>query len=148
MDIRPLEEDDFVDAVRRVKRWYGEILHEPVHPVFFRHFGGYVAVDEDGSLLGYLLGFRSQRHPQVAFVYTLAVDPDRRREGVAGALYERFERQAAGWGCEFIETVADPNAAAPVHFLEKRGFLGQLVADWGGPGEDRIVYRKRIVPTV
>ena len=147
MEVLPLSPDDFLPAFERVDAWFGETVHEPVHPVFFHHFGGY-AVKEDGELIGFLMGFRSQRDPDVAYIHLAAIHPDRRGEGIGSNLYDRFERQAETWGCTWIEAVAGPHNEAGVEFHQSKGFWKELVSDWAGPGEDRWVLRKRIAPIV
>ncbi len=147
MLVRALAPSDFLQAWERVDAWFGETVHEPVHPVFFHHFGGYAVVEED-ELIGFLIGFRSYTNRDVAYIHIAAVHPDRRGEGIGSNLYERFERQAHTWGCTWIEAVADPKNQAAVEFHESKGFWKELVEDWAGPGSDRWVLRKRIAPAL
>jgi len=145
--VRALSPEDFLPALQRVDEWFGETVHEPVHPVFFHHFGGY-AVVEGEELIGFLIGFRSLSNKDVAYIHIAAVHPARRGEGIGSNLYERFERQVLAWGCTWIEAVAAPENEAAVEFHESKGFWKELVKDWAGPGQDRIVLRKRISPAV
>jgi GNAT superfamily N-acetyltransferase len=147
MIVRPLSPDDFLPALQRVDQWFGETVHEPVHPVFFHHFGGY-AVKEGDDLIGFLMGFRSQRNRDIAYIHLAAIHPDRRGEGIGSNLYDRFERQAHAWGCAWIEAVAATENMAALDFHESKGFWKELVKDWAGPGQDRWVLRKRIAPPV
>ncbi len=145
MIVRPLGPDDFLPAWESVDAWFGEAIHEPVHPVFFHHFGGYAVEDED-QLIGFLIGFRSQADRDVAYIHVVAVHPERRGEGIAADLYARFERQAKSWGCTTLQAVTDPANEVALRFHEGQGFWKELVPDWGGRGEDRYVLRKRIEP--
>ena len=147
MVVLPLGPDDFLPALQRVDEWFGETVHEPVHAVFFHHFGGY-SVKEDDELIGFLMGFRSQSDPDVAYIHLAAIDPARRGEGIGSNLYERFERQAQAWHCVWIEAIAGPDNQAAVDFHESKGFWKEKVKDWAGPGEDRWVLRKRLVEAV
>lgn len=144
MEVMQLGPEDFLPAWQRVDDWFGETVHEPVHPVFFHHFGGYAVKEENGELIGFLIGLRSQRDRDVAYIHLVAIHPDRRGQGIATNLYERFEQQARLWSCERIEAITTPDNPAALAFHESRGFRRRLVEDWAGPGQDRIVLTKRL----
>ncbi len=147
MEILALAPQDFLPAWQRVDSWFEREVHDLVHPVFFHHFGGY-AVKEDGELIGFLIGLRSQRNRDVAYIHLVAIHPQRRGQGIATNLYQRFEQQARSWGCGLIEAITTPDNEAALAFHSSRDFRETLVKDWAGPGEDRMVLRKRLDPSL
>ncbi len=143
MEVRPLGAQDFLPALACIDAWFGETVHEPVHPVMFHHIGGY-AVDDDDRLIGFLIGFRSHTNKDVAYIHLVAIDPERRGQGIATNLYGRFERQARVWGCTMLEAVTHPANTRAIRFHEDRGFWTEVAQDWAGPGHDRVVMRKKL----
>ena len=145
MEVLRLSPQDFLPAWERVDSWFGEEVHHLLHPAFFHHFGGY-AVKEDGELIGFLVGLHSQRDRDVAYIHLVAIHPDRQGQGIGTNLYNRFERQARSWGCTVIEAVTTPDNKGALAFHAAQDFRQELAKDWAGPGEDRIVLRKRLDP--
>ncbi|MDH3540656.1 MAG: GNAT family N-acetyltransferase [Acidimicrobiia bacterium] len=146
MKVRPLDGQDFHSAAARIDDWFEDAGYEAIHPVFFHHFGGYAVEDDDGALAGFLIGFRSLRNGDIAYIHVIAIDPARRRQGIGTELYDRFEKQARVWNCYTIEAVAEPANTRAIAFHRQRGFKDRLVEGWGGPGIDRVVLQKSIQP--
>lgn len=144
--MRALEGTDFYPALAKIDAWFGGAGYEPIHPVFFHHFGGYAVVDDDENLVGFLIGFRSLRNADIAYIHVAVIDPERRKQGIGTELYDRFEKQARTWGCYTLEAVVEPSNARAVAFHTDRGFRERLEKDWGGDGIDRIVLQKSIEP--
>lgn len=73
----------------------------------------------------------------VPFVWFLAVAPERRRTGVAGALLDSVEREYAGLR---IYSSTNESHAAMRHLFERRGYarVGQVNLD---PGDPEVFYR-------
>lgn len=145
MEVLPLEPPDFLPLYERVDEWFGRQVHEELHPVFFHHFGGY-SVREGEELVGFLLGLRSQRNRDVAYIHLVGIHPDHRGKGIGTHLYERFERQARVWGCDVIEAVTVPEDHSARSFHTGKGFREELVEDWAGEGRPRVRLRKRLGP--
>jgi GNAT superfamily N-acetyltransferase len=122
--------------------------------LFFVHFRPTSFVAEaKGHLVGFVAGFRSQTHPDQAYIF-VGVDPGWRAAGVGKALYERFFEAAAALGCAEAHCVTSPLNTGSIAFhsalglealsgdSEKNGV--PFVADYGGPGESRVRLRKRL----
>lgn len=143
MDVRPLGPEDFLPVCDVADAWFGRAMAHELHPIFFHHFGGYAVID-DGELVGFLIGLRSQRNPDIAFIHLVGIHPERRGRGIGSNLYERFERQARSWGCERIEAITTADNRDARSFHAARGFREEVVSDWAGRGDERIVLQKRL----
>ncbi|HSI97841.1 MAG TPA: GNAT family N-acetyltransferase, partial [Gaiellaceae bacterium] len=114
---------------------------------FFLHFEGtsFVAEDEDGDLAGFLVGFLSQTSPDEAYIHFVGVSPERRGEGIGGALYERFFDEVRSHGRSVVRCVTSPANEESVAFHDALGFeVDRVAEDYDGPGEDRVLLVKTI----
>ena len=141
--IRHARPSDYGRVIGRVNVWWGGREMAPMLPqLFFLHFDGtsFVAEGEDEELAGFLCGFLSQTNEDEAYIHFVGVDPDRRGEGVASALYERFFEEVRAQGRSVVRCVTSPRNADSVSFHEALGFeVDRVVPDYDGPGEDRVL---------
>ena len=124
--------------------------------VFFSHFAPTSFVlENDGELVGFLLGFLSQTHPDEAYVHFIGVHPDYRRLGLGRRLYERFFGAAQMNGRRFVRAITSPSNELSITFHRSMGFEllhGDVVVDgvpvwfdYAGAGGHRVVFRREIV---
>ena len=66
-------------------------------------------------------------------LHLVAVEPNRRRQGLGRQLVERFVAQMTSAGVETISAIAWPGEPPAIAFFEAVGFVAQ-----GGPGSQRI----------
>ncbi len=145
MDIRPLRGTDYAEAEGLLGAFREGVVEERLDPVFFHHLGGYVIRDADESLVGFLLGFRSDQDRDIAFVHLVAIHPDHRGGHHAADLYERFERQARTWECRWIEAIVEEENEAARGFHEAMGFhAAEADPAWAVHGRPVVRMRKRI----
>src|SRR6187549_3173046 len=106
--------DDHARVVAVISDWWGlpgtESLWRLLPRLFFQHFADTSTIvdDADGALAGFLVGFRSQSAPDVAYVHFVGVRPDLRRSGLARALYERFFDEMRASGCRRVDAITGP----------------------------------------
>ncbi len=146
MEIRPLRGADYPAAERLVDA-VDEREAGRLDPVFFHHLGGYAAEDGADGLIGFLLGFRSDQDPDVAFVHLVAVHPDHRKSRVASDLYRRFERQARTWDAVWLEAVVEEGNERAMAFHRKLGFSPPPQSQpeqWRTHGRPVVRLRKRV----
>lgn len=123
--------------------------------LFLEHFTdtSTIAEDEAGELAGFLIGFRSQSQPEVAYIHFVGVRPDQRHAGLARTLYERFFAQMRGLGCERVDAITGVQNVISQRFHRAMGFelggdsdfdgvLGWR--DYDGPGEHRVTFTRRL----
>jgi NAD-dependent deacetylase len=154
--IRPLTRADFDYLCRVADAWWGDTVRYLLHPVYLEHFGdtAFVLEDERG-LAGFLLGFVSQRHPDVGYVHMIGVAPDRRGEGIGRSLYEHFFALARARGCRRVAAITVPANAGSLAFHRRLGFAlcssgaawegdVPVVPDYAGPGVSCVVMERAL----
>ncbi len=156
---RPTEDDHGAMVVRVDEWWGGRRLHHLLPRLWLQHFTGtsWVAESASGGLAGFLIGFISVDNPSVAYVHMVATDPNRRRRGLGRELYERFFEDVAGRGVAEVRAITWPGNRGSVAFHRAVGFEPiagpgsqniygtPAFADYDYPGEDRVVFRRRLV---
>jgi len=148
VEIRHAKPSDYGRVIGRINVWWGGRDMAPVLPkLFFLHFEGtsFVAEDEDGDLVGFVCGFLSQTEDDEAYIHFVGVTPGKRGEGLGRALYERFLSEVHANGRTVVRCVTSPVNQASVEFHQALGFeVDRVVADYDGPGEDRVLLVKRL----
>jgi ribosomal protein S18 acetylase RimI-like enzyme len=79
----------------------------------------YVAVLGDGEIAGYLV---CRLADEIVWAESLYVDPARRRQGIASALYAQAECLAQELGSDTVYNWVHPNNDRIIAFLKKRGY--------------------------
>jgi ribosomal protein S18 acetylase RimI-like enzyme len=147
-EIRHAQPSDYGRVIGRLNAWWGGRDMAPMLPkLFFVHFEGtsFVVDAEDGQLAGFLIGFDSQSNAEEAYVHFVGVDPERRGQGIGRALYERFFAEALAHERRVVRCVTSPVNEESVAFHKAMGFeVERVVADYDGPGEDRVLLVRRL----
>ena len=135
--------------------WGGRDMSRGLSRVFFEHFTttSFVA-DDGGRLVAFLTGFFSQAFDREAYVHFVGVSPDRRREGLAATLYQRFFSVAHANGCNVVRATTSPLNRASIAFHLATGFDVEpgddefegvpVRLDYPSPGETRVCFRRRL----
>jgi ribosomal protein S18 acetylase RimI-like enzyme len=148
LQIRHANPSDYGRVIQHVNAWWGGREMAPMLPkLFFLHFEGtsFVAEDEEGSLVAFLIGFVSQTRPDEAYVHFVGVAPEHRGSGVGRRLYERFFETVGEHGCTTVRCVTSPANSGSIAFHEALGFtVDRVVDDYDGPGEDRAVLVRQL----
>ena len=124
MLLRAARAEDHPRIVAVVDDWWGGRAMSGLLPsLYLEHFAGTSLVaEDDGELVGFLVGFLSQDSPDEAYVHLVGVRPDRRGAGLARTLYERFEQQVAALGARRLRCVTSTVNEASVRFHTSIGF--------------------------
>ncbi|MGH3065090.1 MAG: GNAT family N-acetyltransferase [Gaiellaceae bacterium] len=146
--VRHAKPSDYGRVIGRINVWWGGRDMAPMLPkLFFLHFEGtsFVAEDDGGDLVGFLCGFLSQTSDDEAYIHFVGVTPDKRGEGLGRVLYERFLTEVRAHGRTVVRCVTSPVNRASVEFHQALGFeVDRVVADYDGPGEDRVLLVRRL----
>ncbi|MBW3608361.1 MAG: ribosomal protein S18-alanine N-acetyltransferase [Actinobacteria bacterium] len=96
-----------------------------------------LAALRDGRMIGFLI---CSRYDTVWHIMNVAVDPDRRRQGIASALLNDLLRRIDGKGARFTLEVRESNAAA-IELYERFGFraAGRRKRYYQDNGEDAVI---------
>src|SRR3954464_9578492 len=149
-EIRPATPSDYGRVNQHVNAWWGGREMAPMLPkLFFLHFEGtsFVAEDEEGKLVAFLIGFLSQTDSDEAYIHFVGVAPELRGSGIGRELYERFFTTVAANGRTRVRCLPSPVTRGSIAFHESLGFTAERVAtDYDGPGEDRVLFVKQLEP--
>jgi GNAT superfamily N-acetyltransferase len=132
LSFRRPREDDYLRIVGVVDDWWdGRSLHVLLPRLWLQHFTGtsWLAEDDEGRLVGFLVGFISPDHPEIAYCHMIATDPNRRHAGVGRGLYERFFEDARMAGAREVHAVTWPGNRTSIAFHRAMGFTPKA-----GPG--------------
>jgi GNAT superfamily N-acetyltransferase len=159
LEFRRPTEADYPALVAVVDEWWGgRRMQAFFQRLWLQHFGGtsWLAELGDGRPAGFLVGFISPDAPAIGYIKLIATNPNLRRRGLARALYERFIADAAGRGVREVRAITWPGNRASVGFHLAMGFQPvdgpgsqniygtTAFPDYDGPGEDRVVFARRI----
>ncbi len=124
--------------------------------LFCVHFHATSFVAEAGGyLVGFVTGFRSQTHPEQAYIHFVGIDPGWRGAGLGKALYARFFEAAAALGCSEVHCVTSSANKGSIAFHAALGFEAlagdsnadgvPFATDYDGPGESRVRFRRPLL---
>jgi len=152
---RPIP-DDYERVMAVLPSWWdGRDLRAQLPWVFFVHFRTTsIVVEHEDVLVGFLVGFLCQDHPDEAYVHFVGVAPEWRRAGLGGDLYRRFYALARTDGRTIVKTVTAPVNTGSVAFHVALGFSvlpgdeevdGLPVMSARGPfGEPRVQFQRSL----
>ena len=126
--VRAIRESDHGTVVSVVNEWWGGRDMAWLLPrLFFRHFGDTsFAVEEDGVLVAFLIGFVSQAEEGEAYVHFVGVSPERRGTGVGRRLYGLFFEEVDKRGCRKVGCVTSPFNRGSIAFHKAMGVSRKL----------------------
>lgn len=110
-----------------------------------------LVVKEDDQIVAYLLGFILTERA-LGYIHFIGVSQDRRQQGLATKLYERFFAMSASAGCTQVKAITTAANLGSIRFHKTLGFDFQgdqhsdgipVVKDYRAPGEGRVVFIKR-----
>jgi predicted GNAT superfamily acetyltransferase len=147
LEIRHAEPADHARVAAVIDDWWGgRRVRDMLPRLFFTHFRETSFVAEDGGwLVGFLCGFLSQTYPDQAYVHFVGVAPDRRGDGLARDLYERFFEAARAAGRSSVRCVTSPVNTGSIAFHTKLGFeIEAEVEGYDGPDGSRVLLRRAL----
>ncbi|QIZ37049.1 GNAT family N-acetyltransferase [Saccharopolyspora sp. ASAGF58] len=160
MNIRPLHQDDipaildlmelgapYVRARTTSDYWLYANLFSTTCPV----------AEDNGQLLGAVIAFRSQDHPDDLYLQDVITDPDHRRRGISTALLAAVRDAGHGLGCRRLYLTSEPDNIAAHNTWTRLGFTNisgdrtvngvEVISDYKGPGKHRAVYELPLIDT-
>lgn len=148
MQTRKITKADFDQIVEVIDRWWGGPIGTFAHPIFFYELGdNAVIAEEDGRLVGFLLGFMVFKDPKTGYVHLVGIHPEYRRRGVGRILYQTFTARCRALGCRRMKAITTAGNEGSIRFHEALGWKGEEISDYAGPGRRRIVFTTDLVPS-
>ncbi|RZT15500.1 GNAT family N-acetyltransferase [Fictibacillus sp. BK138] len=157
MEIRQVIESDYYVISPHINEWWGGRQMSDMLPrLFFDHFKNtsFIA-EQDGVIVGFLIGFLSQSTSNEAYIHFVGVHPKFRKHNIGRKLYNKFFNVVEESGRTIIRCVTSPVNKVSVEYHTKMGFEIQgggkkmqgvsVMENYDGPGEDRILFIKHLV---
>ena len=143
MRTRGITKADFDFVVTVLDRWWGGPSGEKAHPMFFYEFGDQaLIVEDDGQIIGFLLGFVANTTPPTGYVHLVGIHPDHRRRGVGKVLYEQFTERCIAGGARRMKAISNVGHEGSERFHRALGFTAREEPDYAGPNRARMVFVK------
>ena len=158
MKLRHVHPADYDRVLAIIDAWWdGRPMGARLSHVFFSHFAPTSFVlESDGELIGFLLGFLSQTHPEEAYIHFVGVHPEYRRLGLGRRLYQRFFIATQMHRRRWVRSITAPSNELSVAFHRGMGFEplhGDVLVDglavwldYAGAGGHRVVFRRAVMP--
>jgi GNAT superfamily N-acetyltransferase len=138
--------------------WGGRKIHQLLPRLWFQHFTStsWIAEDDRGAPIGFLVGFISADHPDQAYIHMVGTSPNHRTAGLGRHLYERFFDDVRARGAHTVTAITWPANRVSVGFHRAMGFAAYDGAgtqrlygtpafpDYDAEGDDRTVFTREL----
>jgi ribosomal protein S18 acetylase RimI-like enzyme len=158
IQIRHLAPSDFEVISPVVDEWWGgRQVGQSLPRLFFEHFAPTsFALVHGSEVRAFLVGFRSQSNPGVAYIHFVGVAPAYRRGGYGRILYTHFFECATSLGCTEVQCITSPINVGSIAFHKRMGFRiisvgGEqngvpVCLDYAGKGKHRVRFSRLLAP--
>jgi predicted GNAT superfamily acetyltransferase len=155
MKIENCTMSDFNEIVKDIVDFWGSDRTLHLHQPFLIYEFGNTAfvIKEHGQVIAYLFGFFSQTD-NLAYIHLLGVREKNQRQGLGLLLYDNFINTAKLKGITKIKAITAASNIKSISFHKNRigmTLLGEpneeglnIVRDYSGANNDRVVFEKRI----
>lgn len=158
MIIRNVKPSDYQTVISVLDDWWGGRKMASMLPrLFFIHFQetSFVA-EENGRIVGLLIGFLSQTYSNESYIHFAGVHPSYRKQGIGKTLYELFFNVVRSHDRIIVHCVTSPINTNSIAFHTRMGFQieppatsqGECIyhTDYDGINEHRVSFKKCIHP--
>ncbi|UVI28938.1 GNAT family N-acetyltransferase [Paenibacillus spongiae] len=154
MIIRNMEAADCRGILELASGWWGsEYSSDMFSKWYIAHFRETcLLAEENGRMIGFVMGFLSQTYPDEAYIRIVMVDPAYRGKGIGRALYHAFFERALAMKRSVIRCVTAPWKKESIAFHTRLGFILEpqdqevdgipVCMDYDGRGGSRVVFKK------
>ena len=157
MEIRSVKGSDYYVISPLINEWWGgRNMSDMLPKLFFDHFKNTSLIAEnEGKLVGFLIGFLSQSHSNEAYIHFVGVDPNYRKHNIGKHLYNKFFNVVKQNSRSIVRCVTSPVNKVSIAYHTKMGFEIEegdrvvdgvsIYTDYDGPNQDRVVFVKHLV---
>lgn len=147
MQTREITKEYFDEIVEVIDRWWGGPIGTFAHPIFFYELGdNALIVEENGKMIGFLLGFIAHQPVRTGYVHLVGIHPDSRRRGVGRVLYAEFTERCRKAECERMKAITTLGNEGSIRFHEAVGWETETIDDYAGRDRKRLVFTKVLAP--
>lgn len=156
MQIRLVEESDYYVISPLINNWWnGRQMSDMLPKLFFDHFKNtsFIA-EEEGEIIGFLIGFLSQSYLNEAYIHFIGVHPEHRGKGIGSRLYNQFFEVIRQNSRSIIRCVTSPVNKASISYHTNMGFKVEqgdkefdnisIHTNYDGINQDRVLFIKHL----
>lgn len=140
--MRQMTVADLNQILADLPRYWGERDMRLGHAYPLVHeFGSTCLVaDSPDGIRGYLMGWVNREG--VGYIHFIATRDDARGSGLGRRLHAEFERLAVGQGATSLKAITSRANTNSIAFHTAIGFAAEVVEDYAGAGEPRVVFTR------
>ena len=140
--LRPMTVPDLTRILEDMPRYWAERDMRQGHqyPLVHEFAATCLVADSPTGIRGYLMGWVNSEH--VGYIHFVATRDDARGTGLGRRLHEEFARLAAAQGATSLKAITSVTNTASVAFHTGIGFAAEVVEDYAGPGQPRVVFTR------
>ncbi|MCZ8494573.1 MULTISPECIES: GNAT family N-acetyltransferase [Priestia] len=141
MTIRLVKGSDYYIISPLINDWWnGRQMSDLLPKLFFDHFKNTsFIVEEEGKIIGFLIGFLSQSYSNEAYIHFVGIDPEYRGKGIGKQLYNQFFDVIKQNGRNIVRCVTSPVNKASIAYHTKMGFE---IEQENKPNQDKVLFVK------
>jgi ribosomal protein S18 acetylase RimI-like enzyme len=156
--IRNVKEEDFL-IISEISTNCEPMATErnSIYHLFTKFFSNTsLIIEKEDDILGFLLGFQSQKNLKDAYIHLLCIMPQFRNQGLAKALVKRFLGIMSQKGCNHVYLITSPKNKRAINFYRQMGFEVNkkekkmiidgisTFEDYNGLGEHKVIFSKSL----
>ncbi|MFE3981993.1 GNAT family N-acetyltransferase [Priestia sp. YIM B13546] len=124
MTVRLVKGSDYYVISPLINDWWnGRQMSDLLPKLFFDHFKNTsFIVEEEGEIIGFLIGFLSQSYSNEAYIHFVGIHPEYRGKGIGRQLYNQFFDVIKRSGRNIVRCVTSPVNKASIAYHTKMGF--------------------------
>ena len=124
MTVRLVKGSDYYVISPLINDWWnGRQMSDLLPKLFFDHFKNTsFIVEEEGEIIGFLIGFLSQSYSNEAYIHFVGIHPEYRRKGIGKQLYNQFFDAIKQNDRNIVRCVTSPVNKASIAYHTKMGF--------------------------
>jgi len=142
--MRPMTVTDLNHILTDLPRYWGErdMRWGHLFPLVHEFGATCVVADSPTGIRGYLMGWVNPE--RVGYVHFIATRDDARGTGLGRRLHAEFARLAAEHGATRLKAITSVANTNSVAFHTAIGFSAEVVDDYAGEGEPRVVFMRTL----
>ena len=142
--LRPMTVTDLNRIIADLPRYWGErdMRWGHQYPLVHEFAATCMVADSPDGIRGYLMGWVNHEH--VGYVHFIATRDDARGTGLGRRLHAEFARLAAAQGATRLKAITAVTNTGSVAFHTAIGFTAEVVEDYAGAGEPRVVFTREL----